>query len=128
MTLLPGYVKNLTKKRKTGLPWLIRTFLSPNKIGFTFIHSSLSPLSLSSSLLSLLSLFSLSQGDDTKLPTKVDVSFNPNTLRQRSRKQILRGIFLFYHEIVCFLEAIQTCTPKISILCRRSRVYIPKLS
>ena len=38
--------------------------------------------SLSSFLLSLLSLFSLSLGDDTKWPTRVDVSFNPNTIDQ----------------------------------------------
>ena len=35
--------------------------------------------SLSSLLLSLLSLFSLSLEDDTKWPTRVDVSLNPNT-------------------------------------------------
>ena len=29
----------------------------------------------------LLSLFSLSLGDDTKWPTRVDVSFNPNTIK-----------------------------------------------
>ena len=38
--------------------------------------------SLSSLLLSLLSLFSLSLGDDTKWPTRVDVSLNPNTINQ----------------------------------------------
>ena len=38
--------------------------------------------SLSSPLLSLLSLFSLSLGDDTKRPTRVDMSFNPNTINQ----------------------------------------------
>ena len=37
-------------------------------------------LSLSSPLLSLLSLFSLSLGDDTKWPTRVDVSLNTNTI------------------------------------------------
>ena len=36
--------------------------------------------SLSSSLLSLLPLFSLSLGDDTKCLTRVDVSLNPNTI------------------------------------------------
>ena len=35
--------------------------------------------SLSSPLLSLLSLFSLSLGDDAKWPTRVEVSLNPNT-------------------------------------------------
>ena len=33
-------------------------------------------------LLSLLSLFSLSLGDDTKWPSRVDVSLNPNTINQ----------------------------------------------
>ena len=37
-------------------------------------------LLFSSLLLSLLSLFSLSLGDDTKWPTRVDVSLNPNTI------------------------------------------------
>ena len=46
---------------------------------FTFI-----PVPLSSPFLSslLLSLFSLSRGDDTKWPTQVDVSLNPNTINQ----------------------------------------------
>ena len=33
----------------------------------------------------LLSLFSLSLGDDTKWPTRVDVSLNPNTINQKNR-------------------------------------------
>ena len=45
---------------------------------FLFLHSP----SLSSPLLSLLSLFSLSLGDDTKWPTRVDVSLNPNTINE----------------------------------------------
>ena len=56
---------------------------------FLFLVSSLSFIflflprpSLSSPLLSLLSLFSLSLGDDTKLPTRVDVLLKPNTLSQ----------------------------------------------
>ena len=36
---------------------------------------------LSSPLLSLLSLFSLSLGDNTKWPTRVDVSLNPKTIK-----------------------------------------------
>ena len=54
--------------------------------GFYFFYSSLSFLfvflpcsSLSSLLLSLLSLFSLPMGDDTKWPTRVAVSLNTNT-------------------------------------------------
>ena len=44
---------------------------------FTFIPVPLSPLSLSFTLLSLLYLFSLFLGDDTKWPTRVDVSETP---------------------------------------------------
>ena len=52
---------------------------------FTFIPFPLSPCpSLLSPQLSLLSLFSLSLGDDTKWPTRVDVSLNPNTINQYS--------------------------------------------
>ena len=42
--------------------------------------------SLSSPLLSLLSLFSLSLGDDTKWPSRVDVSLNPNTINVQFQK------------------------------------------
>ena len=38
--------------------------------------------SLPSPLLSILSLFSLFLGDDTKWPTRVDVSLNPNSINQ----------------------------------------------
>ena len=48
---------------------------------FTFIHVPLSSLSLSlSSLLSLLFFFSLSLGEDTKCPTRIGVSLNPNSI------------------------------------------------
>ena len=43
---------------------------------------SLLPLFSLSLLLSLLSLFSHSLGDDTKWPTRIDVSLNPNTISQ----------------------------------------------
>ena len=52
---------------------------SVSSLSFLFLFlicHSLSPL-----LLSLLSLFSLSLGDDTKWPTRVDVSLNPNTIK-----------------------------------------------
>ena len=49
----------------------------------SFIYLVLTCPSLSSPLLSLLSLFSLSLGDDTKWPTRVDVSLNPNTINQK---------------------------------------------
>ena len=52
---------------------------------FLFLHchsfSFLPCPSLSSPRLSLLSFFSLSLGDDTKWPTRVDVSLNPNTIK-----------------------------------------------
>ena len=51
-----------------------------------FLHfhscSSFFPVPLFHLLYSLLSLFSLSLGDDTKWPSKVDVSLNPNTINQ----------------------------------------------
>ena len=47
--------------------------------------------SLSYPLLSLLSLFSLSLGDNTKWPTRVDMSLNPNTIK------ILSFIFVSMH-------------------------------
>ena len=51
-----------------------------------FLHfhscSSFFPIPLFHLLYSLLSLFSLSLGDDTKWPSRVDVSLNPNTINQ----------------------------------------------
>ena len=50
-----------------------------------FLHfhscSSFFPVPLFHLLYSLLSLFSLSLGDDTKWPSRVDVSLNPNTIK-----------------------------------------------
>ena len=48
--------------------------------------------SLSSSLLYLLSLFSLSLGDDTKWLTTVDVSLNPNTVNQSTDYVVLSDV------------------------------------
>ena len=45
---------------------------------FNFIHFPFSPVPLFHLLYYLLSLFSVSLRDDTKWPTRVDVSFNPN--------------------------------------------------
>ena len=63
-----------------------------------FLHfhscSSFFPASLSSPLLSLLSVFSLSLGDDTKWPSRVDVSLNPNTINQSIFK--LHFFFFFF--------------------------------
>ena len=56
--------------------------------------------SLSSPLLSLLSLFSLSLGDDTKWPSRVDVSLNPNTIKN-------------LHENICY-EVVSRSTFRMS--------------
>ena len=52
-----------------------------------FLHfhscSSFFPVPLFHLLYSLLSLFSLSLGDDTKWPSRVDVSLNPNTIKKK---------------------------------------------
>ena len=50
-----------------------------------FLHFHSCP-SLSSLLLSLLSLFSLSLGDETKWSTRVDVSLSPNTIKQSTAR------------------------------------------
>ena len=51
---------------------------------FTFFLFFFLPCPSLSSPLSLLSLFSLSLGDDTKWPTRVDMSLNPNTINKKS--------------------------------------------
>ena len=68
---------------------------------FTFILSYLFFLPcpfLLSSLLFLLSLFSHSLGDDTKWPTGVDVSLNPNTINQ-SIDFMIFGIRFLYGDL-----------------------------
>ena len=52
---------------------------SVSSLSFIFLFLPYPPLS--SPLLSLLSLFSLSLGDDTKWPTRADVSLNTNTIK-----------------------------------------------
>ena len=52
---------------------------------FTFIHFPFSTVPLFYLLYCLLSLFSLSLGDDTKWPTSVDVSLNPNSVKSITR-------------------------------------------
>ena len=56
--------------------FLFLLFLHFHSFSFHPCHS------LSSPLLSLLPLFSLSLGNDTKWPTRVDVSLNPNSINQ----------------------------------------------
>ena len=57
-------------------------FFMSSVFTLSFLFLFLSCPSLSSTLLSLLSIFSLSQGDDIKRTTGVDVSLNPNTINQ----------------------------------------------
>ena len=52
---------------------------------FTFIHFPFSPVPLFHFLYCILSLFSLSLGDDTKWPTRADVSLNPNSIKSVTR-------------------------------------------
>ena len=51
--------------------------------------SSFSPVPLLPPLLSLLSFFSLSLGDNTKWPTRVDMSLKPNTINQSFWQRVL---------------------------------------
>ena len=83
-----------------------------------FLHfhscSSFFPVPLFHLLYSLLSLFSLSLGDDTKWPSRVDVSLNPNTINSESRFScffffvflllfffVFFFFFFFYSEVNC---------------------------
>ena len=77
--------------------------------------------SLSSPLLSLLSFFSLSLGDDTKWPTRVDVSLNPNSIKTHINKRAMgsrviraccicsswgKGVFVFrFCTVICFFPS-----------------------
>ena len=67
-----------------------------------FLHfhscSSFLPVPLSSLLLYLLSLFSLSLGDDTKWPTSVDVSLIPNSINQSLNMSIS---LIALEEVLC---------------------------
>ena len=71
---------------------------------FTFIHFPPPPLSLclSSHLLSLLSLFSLCLGDDTKWPTRPDVSLNPNTIKKKQKLKSSRELNSFLQKLLPF--------------------------
>ena len=67
----------------TGVPFIHFVFLSwPYRYRGVQLILSKSWARLSYPLLSLLSLFSLSLRDDTKWPTGVAVSLNPNTISQ----------------------------------------------
>ena len=89
----------------TGLQLGKATFLAAGKgrreMFLLLLFNSFSFLpwpSLSSPLLSLLSFFSLSVGDDTKRPTRVDVSLNPNSVNQSIH--MMRPQFTMYLHIV----------------------------
>ena len=69
------------------LGWRGNVFISSvSSLSFLFFYLACPPLS--SSLLSLLSLSSLSLGDNTKRPTRVDVSLNPNTINTHSGMKV----------------------------------------
>ena len=68
--------------------WVEGECLISSVSSLSFIFLFLPCPSLSSSQLSLLSLFSLSLGDNTKWPTGVDVSLNPNTINQSIQKSV----------------------------------------
>ena len=70
-----------------GHPCHTDIFLVSSVSSLSFLFLFLLCPSLSSLLLSF---FSLSLGDDTKRPTRVDVSLNPNTINQKTRG---RGLF-----------------------------------
>ena len=81
---------NTSNKNKAGdinSPW---NLLVSSVSSVSFLFLCLPCPSLSSPLLSLLSLFSLSLGDDTKWPTKIDVSLNPNKIKFLDRLSPLR--------------------------------------
>ena len=83
---------------------------------FTFIHFSFSPVPLFHLLCCLLSLFSLSLGDNSKWPTGVDVSIHaiPHTVRQNLTEfspfwtpfpiRFSNLTEFSYHLISCFLK------------------------
>ena len=82
-----------------------------------FLHfhscSSFFPVPLFHLLYSLLSLFSLSLGDDTKWPSRVDVSLNPNTI---TINQSIR------QKCLCFVSGLVK-TDKMSVLNPVSQVF-----
>ena len=57
---------------------------------FTFIHFPFSPVPLFHLLYCLLSLFSLSLGDDRKWPTSGDMSLNPTSIKSIKRCQVTK--------------------------------------
>ena len=65
---------------------------SVSSLSFLFLF--LPCTSLPSPLLSILSLFSLFLGDDTKWPTRVDVSLNPNSINQSISVKLNRNVTL----------------------------------
>ena len=69
--------------------------------------------SLSSPLFSLLSLFSLSLGDDTKWPSRVDVSLNPNTINYPTWAVI-------WDQFCCWQESTDFSTPYAWWVCEKS--------
>ena len=90
-TCLVSILRHRSVQLKLAYSWAMPAILAAGKsrggmfLFLVFLHFSSfiflfhpNP-SLSSLVLSLLSIYSLSLGDNTKWPTRVDVSFNPNT-------------------------------------------------
>ena len=58
-------------------------------------------LLIPSPLLSILSLFSLFLGDDTKWPTRVDMSLNPNSINQSKTCEIRQNLTFLLLNMAC---------------------------
>ena len=82
-----------------------------------FLHfhscSSFSTVTLSSPQLSLLSLFSLYLGDDTKWPTRVDVSLNPNAFKHFANDQ--EHIFAWCSHIIGIVSVVLNTIKKVQV-------------
>ena len=78
--------------------------------------------SLSSPLLSLLSLFSLSLGDDTKWPSRVDVSLNPNTINlYKVYINIIKTTLKYIHTIIELINFVASSEP----VYENNKFYLP---
>ena len=100
---VPGILRHRGVQLMLASSWARPAILVADRVWggmflFLFLHfyycSSFSPVLIFH--LSLLSLFSLSPGDDTKWPIRVDVSLNPNTINQITEYRVLQTGFLIY--------------------------------
>ena len=102
----------------------IKSCLSVSSLSFLFLF--LPCPSLSSLLLSLLSLFSLSLGDDTKWPTRVDVSLNPNTINQFNDKLKVTWSTCFPTIVLHGRQLLWLPVPMTSCSCPVNKIYSEK--